>query len=435
MRAFSAPLLLTLLGVVATASPAQAQQSDATDRLGSVEGENPFGRDRNIGVLERRRPAYTPEPLHIGIVELLPSLAIGGGYDDNLFASERGRIGDGYVRVRPRVSLVRPSPNLRLSLNGELDLLRYASRTTEDTTQYLVSAGAQYTISKADRFDLSLSHGRFAEERVSPDSPTGVISPNRFTITQGSASYAHTFNRLRLSSVLEVERRDYRNGVTPAGVVVDQDFRDRTSYTGTGIAEYALSPSIALFVAGSVNQRDYRERSGPVPARDSSGFEVAAGSSFELGRKARGSPRLGYLRQDYKAAQFTDISGFLVRGELAYFLTPLVTITGTVDRGIRETGLAGATGFLATNFTLRADYELLRNLIISAGGELEKRDYNLVDRRDDRWRLRANASWLISRRLSVRADLQHRIQDSFGATPGRRFDDTRVSIGVTLAGL
>src|SRR3546814_5986732 len=61
----------------------------------------------------------------------------------------------------------------------------------------------------------------------------------------------------------------------------------------------------------------------------------------------------------------------------------LVTITGTVDRGIKETGVNGATGYLATNMTLRADYELLRNLIISAGGELEKRDFNNIDRSEE----------------------------------------------------
>src|SRR3546814_8884020 len=90
-------------------------------------------------------------------------------------------------------------------------------------------------------------------------------------------------------------------------------------------SDLALSPSVALFVAGSLGKRDYRERSGPVAARDSTGFDLAAGASFELGRKARGSLRLGYLHQDYKAAEFEDVSGFLVRGELAYFLTPLVT--------------------------------------------------------------------------------------------------------------
>ena len=124
-----------------------------------------------------------------------------------------------------------------------------------------------------------------------------------------------------------------------------------------------------------------------------------------------------------------------MRGELAYFLTPLVTITGTVDRGIRETGVNGATGYLATNMTLRADYELLRNLIISAGGELEKRDFNNIDRRDDRWTWRGSASYLVSKRMALRLDLQRRTQSNWGTTAGRNFADNRVSVGVTFSGL
>jgi len=428
-------VLIALLANCGLAAPALAQQSDATDGLGSVESENPFGRDRNVSVLERKHPEYTPQPIQLGAFELMPRIAIGGGYDDNLYAQPDNRIGDAYLRIRPRFSLVRPSPTLKLALDGELDLLRYAQRSSENATQYAINAGANYTISKSDRFDLALRNGRYSQERTSPDSPTLAAEPIRFTLSEGTATYSHTFNRLRVRGVFDVENRNYKDGVTPGGLPVDQDFRDHTTYTGTAIGEYGLSPSIALFVAGSLNQRDYRERTGPVPARDSSGYEFAGGASFEVGRKARGSLRLGYIAQNYKAPQFENISGFLVRGELAYFLTPLVTITGTVDRGIRETGVPGATGYLDTDFTLRADYELLRNLIISAGGELEKRDFNNIDRRDDRWTWRANASYLVSRRMTLRLDLQRRTQASWGATPGREFADDRISVGVSFSGL
>jgi len=426
---------LALLVSGSFAAPALAQQSDATDGLGSVSTENSFGRDRNVSVLERRRPAYTPEPIRLGTFELLPRVAIGAGYDDNLYAQPSDRIGDAYVRIRPKVSLVRPSPTLKLNFDAELDLLRYANRASENATQYAVNAGALYTISKSDTLNVSLRNGRYSQERVSPDSPNQASRPIRFTLSGANLAYTHVFNRLRVRGVFDVENRNYADSVTPGGAPIDQDFRDHTTYTGTAIGEYALSPSIAFFVAGTLNQRDYRARTGPVPARDSSGFELAGGASFELGRKARGSLRLGYLQQDYKPAQFKDISGFLVRGELAYFLTPLVTITGTVDRGIRETGVNGATGYLATNFTLRADYELLRNLILGVGGELEKRDFNDIDRRDDRWTWRAGASYLVSKRMALRLDVQRRTQSSGGASAGRNFADDRISMGVTFSGL
>lgn len=419
---------------LAFASPVLAQ-SDATDALGTVAAENPFGRDRNVSVLEREHPEYTPEPIQVGSLEVMPRIAAGLGYDDNLFASRTDRIDDAYVRIRPRISVVRPSQELRLSLGGELDLLRYLDQISENSTNYTLNVGALSTVSRSTSLNLQARHGRFSEERASPDSPTGVTRPNRFTLNEASATLTRTFNRLRLRGVLDFEQRDYRDGRTPVGDVVDQDFRDHHEVTATGISEYALSPSIGFFVAGSYNRRDYRERDGLVPARDSEGYELALGSSFEIGRLMRGSLRGGYLRQDYRAAQFEDVSGFLVRGELAYFLTPLVTLTGTIDRGVRETGVAGATGYLATNMTLRADYELLRNLILSAGAELEKRDFANVDRKDDRWTYRASAAYSVSRQVALRADVQRRTQSSWGATPGREFEENRFSVGISFSGL
>ena len=185
----------------------------------------------------------------------------------------------------------------------------------------------------------------------------------------------------------------------------------------------------------SYNIRDYRTRVGPVPARDSRGYEIAAGSSFELGAKMRGSLRAGYLAQHYRDPFFQDISGLLVRGELEYFLTPLVTLTANVDRSVNETGILDAAGYLATTTSVRADYELLRNLILSASVEKERRNYNNIDRDDDRWNYRAFGVYRLSPRVALRADVLRRTQDSAGLLAGREFEKTRVSLGVTISGL
>lgn len=429
--------VIIILGLAATALPgaANAQLSDATDGVGSAPPSKAFGRDRNISVTQREHPEFDPVPARLGILELTPSLAIGTGYDDNLFAVNAPRVDDAYLHVVPRLKIVRPSPNLKLTLNGQFDLTRYASRDTENQTNYRIDGSAQYVISNATTFDLSALHGRFAQERTDPDSPALTQRPIRFTISEATGTLTHVFNRLRLRGQLNVENRDYRDGRDALGGIVDQAFRDRTTIVGTGIGEYALSPSIALFGAGSYNVRDYRTRSGPVPARDSEGYEIALGSSFELGAKIRGSLRAGYLRQDYRDPFFEDVGGVLVRGDIEYFLTPLVTLAATIDRSINETGILDAAGYLSTTTSVRADYELLRNLIVSASVEKEKRDFNNIDRKDDRWNYRATSIYRLSPRIALRADLLHRSQSSDGAVLGRQFNKTRMSVGVTFSGL
>lgn len=431
------PRLILLAGLInaAMTGTAFAQTSDATDSVGQDSPASAFGRDRNVSVMERPHPEYDPVPIDLGVLELTPSLAIGTGYDDNLYAVNSPRIGDAYLHIVPRLKLVRPSPNLRLTLNGQADLTRYASRITENQTNYRFDGSAHYVISNETTFDLSLLHGRFAQERTEPDSPALVQRPIRFTISEATGTVTQVFNRLRLRGVFDIENRNYRDGRDALGAVVDEDFRDRTTVTGTGIAEYALSPSISLFGAGSYNIRDYRTRIGPVPARDSQGYEIALGSSFELGAKIRGSLRAGYLKQNYRDPFFADIGGLLVRGDVEYFLTPLVTLTATIDRRVNETGILGAAGYLSTTTTLRADYELLRNLILSASVEKEARNFNNIDRDDDRWTYRASGTYRLSPRITLRADVLRRSQSSVGTVLGREFEKTRVSFGVTLSGL
>ena len=431
------PRVILLAGMInaAITGTAFAQVSDATDSVGQDSPASAFGRDRNVSVMEREHPEYDPVPIDLGVLELTPSMAIGTGYDDNLYAVNAPRIGDAYLHIVPRLKIVRPSPDLKLTLNGQVDLTRYASRITENQTNYRFDGGAHYVISNALTVDLSALHGRFAQERTDPDSPALVQRPIRFTISEATGAATYVFNRLRLRGELGVENRNYRDGRDALGVVVDEDFRDRTTVTGTGIAEYALSPSISLFGVGSYNIRDYRTRIGPVPARDSQGYEVALGSSFELGAKIRGSLRLGYLKQNYRDPFFADIGGVLVRGDVEYFLTPLVTLTGTIDRRVNETGILGAAGYLSTTATLRADYELLRNLILSASVERETRAFNNIDRNDDRWTYRASGTYRLSPRVALRADVLRRSQSSTGILPGREFEKMRVSFGVTLSGL
>src|SRR3546814_11337696 len=103
-------------------------------------------------------------------------------------------------------------------------------------TQYAVSAGALYTISKSDTLDVTLRNGRYSQERVSPDSPTQASRPIRFTLSGGTATYTHVFNRLRVRGVIDVENRNYGDSVTPDGTPIDQDFRDHTTYTEIGRA-------------------------------------------------------------------------------------------------------------------------------------------------------------------------------------------------------
>lgn len=428
--------LLSVAGLACLAAPAAAQQYDPFDRLGTIQPrENIFGRDRVVGVLDRPRPAYAAQPIRAGSLNIMPQIVGTLEFDDNVFATDENRVSDGIVRLRPRVSVVRPDPDLTLSLAGEAEFTRYMSRQSENSDQCAVEGRGRYTISRETLVDLRLLQARAIEERTSPDSLTGLARPNRFDISEAYGEVRHEVGRIRVRTTLDWERRNYQDNRNPLGAVIDQDFRDRSTVTIGTIGEYAFSPRFAVFVAGSANARDYRTRIGPIPARDSRGWELAAGASFEVGKLMRGALRLGYLSQNYRSPQFRDVNGVLVRGELSYFITPLVTITATADRSVVETGVLEAAGYLRTAGGLRVDYELLRNLILQGEVGYERRRFNAVDRRDGRFAAGLTATYLVSPRWSVRGEYRYRSQDSEGLIPGRDFGQNRALVSLVFKGL
>ncbi|MBK5265363.1 MAG: outer membrane beta-barrel protein, partial [Alphaproteobacteria bacterium] len=132
---------------------------------------------------------------------------------------------------------------------------------------------------------------------------------------------------------------------------------------------------------------------------------------------------------------FNDVGGLLVRGELAYFITPLVTLTAKVNRDVAETGVIEAAGYVRTTASLRADYELLRNVILRAEAENEHRNFVGINRQDDRFTGDLSATWLVSPRWSMQMGFSHRGQDSSGLLSGRDFSENRMSVSAVFKGL
>lgn len=435
LRSIAAPCIpLVAFGVLAT--PAMAQKFDPFARLGTLQAsDNPLDEEQPDSVTSRSRPEYEAVPIKIGSLEVMPQMLLDFDFDDNVYAVQSDRRSDEIVTIRPRLTVSRPSPGLSWSIAGEYEGSRYFNLPSENKNDYAFQGGLTYKISSNTVFVARALQSLNSEQRTSPDSIEGIARPNRFYLTEAYGDLTHSFNRVSLRGTLDFERLNYLDNHDAAGAVIDQNFRDRSVTTGNLIAQYTISPNFAVFAAGSANQRDYKTRIGPIPARDSTGYELALGSNFNVGHLMHGTLRVGYLRQNYKDPLFHDVHGFLIRGALAYYVTPLVTLTAKVDRNVAETGVIDAAGYVRTTTTLQADYELLRNLILHAEAGNEHRNFVGLDRQDDRFTGDLSATWLLSPRWSLRMDLSHRGQDSTGLASGRDFSENRVSVGLVVKGL
>ena len=173
------------------------------------------------------------------------------------------------------------------------------------------------------------------------------------------------------------------------------------------------------------------KRQVATPSRDSKGYELLTGVNFELGAVVRGEVAVGYISQSFDNAVYGDIHGFGSRTQVEWFPTELTTVKATASRGIEDAGVAGAGGYLSTDFGLSVDHELLRNVILSASVKHANDDYNGIDREDNRTEFGLGGNYLVNRNIGLAVRYYRTKQSSDGAASGPSYTVNRVVLSLT----
>src|SRR3546814_2921505 len=113
----------------------------------------------------------------------------------------------------------------------------------------------------------------------------------------------------------------------------------------------------------------------------------------------------GYFDHDLDIPFFSAVSGLAGRVRLDYAVTQLLTLGVTASRGVEEASTIGNGAFIASRAGLQADYELLRNLILTAGFSYERDRFEDIDRRHRIRRATLGASYRLSPRLRLDAEI------------------------------
>ncbi|MGN6270913.1 MAG: outer membrane beta-barrel protein [Sphingomonas sp.] len=429
-------MAVRLLALGATAiglsAPARAQQTDILSDFHNSALE--FPRDRSLEtVMERDQPLYDPKAYHFGTLEVMPRVSAETIYDSNIFAV-RHSTGDLIARLHPRVDAGLDLDSANIKLAADVDHQQYLGHPSQSTTDVAFGSSLRYDRSRDTSFSLGSRLAELTESRTDPSAPLNTQKPIRYDLASVYVGGVHSFNRLRIAGRLGAERRSYHNGRDMSGAVVDEHFRDRLLLTADAAAEFGLTPDTSFFVDGTINRRDYDAANGTDPPRDSSGYRVTAGANFAASHLIRGQIGLGYFAQNFRSSVYPDVKGLAFRGKLEYLMTPLLTFTLTANRGVEESSTPSVGAYVSTQIGLRADYELLRNLILSATAGYERDRFQGIDRRYSINHERLGAIYKLSPRIWIDAHYDFRNQTSAGSLPGRVFSRHQLMLGVTFQG-
>jgi len=387
-----------------------------------------------LDVRRRHRPEFDPIGFPVGTWRLYPAIGARVGYESNLFGDENDRASAAYASLEPSLSLqYQPSwGEVRIDADGQFTRYLSNSQANEDT--YQIAPKVRRDFGGGTVAEIGGEFGQLIERRDSSGFPDGRVAPVRYVETQVYAHVSHEGGRLKTLATVDYTNFNFRDTkvLSPDGDVIgllDQDIRDQHIFRGSLRGEYEVSPTIGVFVQGIAQDTKYRhdQVSNGIVNLGGPSYTVLGGVSFEPGQLLRGSIGVGYVWRQYKGSATPNINGLAINADLAYFVTPLVTLSASASRTVEEAVLQDASGYVSNAASIRADYEFKRWLILHASAAYRVNDFRDNPRRDKIFELSAGADYSVDRHITFGIDagyVDRRVDnDPFAAS----YDDFSVS--------
>lgn len=385
---------------------------------------------RGETVRSRQRPEVDPAGFHVGSFFLYPSLRQGMEFNDNIFATENDTKSDFIYSVRPNFSARSDwnNHNLTLQLGGQFAF--YLDESDENYQDFYGRMRSTVEISSRNAVRFNLEARRSHEARNSPED-VGGIEPTLFNVYDGGLQYVHRFNRLSLAAGGTAQRWDYEDTDVAGGGTTNNDDRDRLVYRPGLRVAYEVMPSYSLFVRGEgviVKYDDATDDAGF--DRDSKGFDVAGGASIDITGLLFGNIFGGYRKRYYDDSRFASGEGPAFGASMTWIPTRLTTVVVQVNNEVIETRNVDSSSYTSSSVSLQVDHELLRNLILSAGGGFRLDDYEGITQEDKNIGANFSVDYLMNRYARLGANYRFRYRDS--NLTDQDFTQNSVSLVLTL---
>ncbi|MEM6625328.1 MAG: outer membrane beta-barrel protein [Pseudomonadota bacterium] len=399
----------------------------------AIAQEDFFTRDRYVAVKDRQQPEFDPVEGRVGSFRFQPELALSGNYISNVFATEDNEVDDFALGLAPRVSF--QSDWSRHEVGGvvSVDHREYIDVDSETRTNYRASANSRIDVTRKFDVGLNARYEDLAEPRSAAEATQGSVEPVDYEITGLGASANYETGRVRISGELTASEADYDDVRLVSGVLADQDFRDREELDGRLRFAYAPARDWAVFTQFVGRDSDGTTTFGPGGVnRDFETTAYQVGVDFELASLLRGDVAVGFENAEFADPGAADEEGLSIDGQVEWFATQLTTVAARAYRRTEAGGLVDSAGRTVGAFEVGVDYELRRNIILSADANFANFDFLQTDREDDRMILSASAAYKLNKNAHVEVGYQLIDQNSSGLAADADFTDNSVFLGIRL---
>jgi hypothetical protein len=394
-------------------------------RAGDLEWDNAPSLG-TVSVRDRPRPEFQSEGIRIGNFILRPEVGYSLGWIRDGGGAANGSSQDLRHNITTSVELrsdwQRHFLDIAVQGNGiasqENSALRYLDGQVRVTGRIDIDHGT--SLFGALRWQMR------HEENVDEERPKGALQPTPFTVLQTEAGLQRTQGRIDWAVGGRYERTEYSGYTANDGTFVDQSFRSNSLIEPFARLGYRLSPGYRVFSELALDAKD--NPGDGIVSRSSRGYRATGGVELEVTSLVKVTASLGYQTENFYQASLVDIAALVWSARVAWNVTPLMTISLAALRDVQTTSFGEASGRVDTSFSVKADYELLRNLIVSAEGRISLPDYIGINRQDEIFIGRIGAEYLMSKHWLLTVTAEHQQLTSTVADQGRTLD--RVGVGV-----
>jgi len=372
---------------------AQAQLLDSL----FPEGVPGYGTEQGVTVQSRTRPEYEPLGIRIDTSMFRPLLGVSVGYDNNIFG---GPAHHGAWEIATQPSVLASTENsigsagLYLSAND----VHYQGEPSQNRTDGSAFFGGTINLGR-DKLTLGAGYLSQHEDRTALDALPSD-RPVAFTVANFRTSYDAVFGRFTATPSIEVNQFQFAD-TTIFGQPISEAARDRTSVQSGVTLRYSWMSGRDLLWVNRVVDTRYDHPSAGQPSNNSNAWQTLFGVDYDDDTVWRYRLLGGVEYRQAAAASTASQTTGIAEAEITWSPSGMTTLRASVFRGIEDAAQTGLSSYTYTSAQLRADHELLRNVLLTASATVRQATFNQTGGQQLGLGFDTGESWLINRNLRL----------------------------------
>jgi hypothetical protein len=357
-------------------------------------------------VTQQSDSGLLPQGVTVGSYRLFPALSTTVTYDDNIYNRSAPVVSDGYARITPSVDLRSLWSRHSLIVRADGEFRRYLNTTSENSDQFGADVAGRMDITAETLLFVTGDFSRRIEQRGTGGDVLLAGGPNTYNQKSVGMTLRTTPGRLLLEARGNASRYNYlnnRNGAT----IVDLSFRDYLSKSVGARAGYAIGPGAYLFVDAGRNWARYPNSAGLID-RASNGYSLNGGVRLDINPLIGGEVMAGYIKQNFRSVLFNDVSGIGYSAAIFWNPTPFVSLRLNAGRSVQRAPVIASAGIDQSNFTLTADYQPLRRLLVTGTLQYVRSSFRGIGISDNQFVETLTARYNINRYIDLTGTINFR---------------------------